>query len=475
MMAARRFGVIRAITLAAGAGLAGFASVPIAAQTHANAFPGEPELARYNLHTVWRTQVPNLKNREKVLSLRVIGDVLFAASDQGLLHCLDANTGALQWSATVAPEQGTVFPPALNKDTVFVCASNKVTALARKGGGVLWTEQLSSLATSGPAADERYVMVQTADERITAISLKPDDFGETSRWPYKRVFNKHPALWSYNAGAPLENLPILLADRVIFAADDGIVYAAAVRTGQIRYRYYTHSTLAAPLAYLDRRLYVATSEYNIFAIDMINGETVWKHILGYPVIEKPLPFLDDVFVATEGAGVFCLDNKTGERRWQNAEGRHIMAVSKDHVYSFADPDRMIVLSRKDGKRLASFSVGDFTVTSENQHTDRVFLSSASGLILGLGELANKEPFHHPQEVPSPIQTEKTPTKKETKSEDNFFDIPDKDKEEPKPKAVPKAKPKAETKEKKAVEKKVKKARSSSRPRRTPRQPSAAGS
>lgn len=406
------------------------------APSRAGEFPGDHELARFDLRIRWKAQVPLLKNREQISSLLLNGGLLFAASNQGLMHCLDASNGAVLWTASVPGARGQVYPPSVAKDSVFVASQNKLLHLSKAQGRVLWEEKLPALVTSGPAASADTLFVQTSDQRIYAIALKPDDFGEISKWPYRRVFNPRPIRWFYSAGGPMVNPPVVLKDRVVFATEEGIVYAATIDKGQIIYRYFTHSPLQAPLASLDRFLYVATREYNVYAMDMINGATKWKFIVGYPVYHKPLPYQEEVYVTPKGAGTFCLGNKDGELRWQNPDLERVVAVTQDHVYGFDGPRRLVMLARVDGRAIMSWPSGDFSVAAENLVDDRVFLSTPNGQVLCLHEVVNNEPRLHPQTVSTEdAATESVQPKKESKG--GFFDdvLDDRDRT-----AAPKARP-----------------------------------
>lgn len=423
------------------AGALGFIAISLAAaaQPASDFLSNQTELESQKLHRLWRTQVPILKLRENIRMLAVRENLLFVGSDQGMLHCLDGETGALRWSASVSGSHGVVQPPVLSKDAVYVAAQNRLAQISREEGRYLWEESLPALATSAPATVENLIFVQTSDHCIYCMALKEDEYTKNEKWPFRRELVKRPIRWFYDAGGPMVNPPVLLPDRVIFATQGGAIYAAEILTGKMIYRFLTHSAMAAPLASLDRTLFVATKEYYIYAIDLINGEPKWKNIIGYPVLEQPVPFTDEVLIVVVGAGLMSLDAKTGATRWRNEAAASVVGVSKEHVYAMDGKRNMLSLDRKTGQKLGALPVGPFTILSDNQYTDRLYLSTTDGLVTCLAELDSEKPFLHPQAVAKLAIEKKVDKSKDAKK--GFFDDAMEPEEKPKAEKKPAPKPK----------------------------------
>ncbi|MFO0946901.1 MAG: PQQ-binding-like beta-propeller repeat protein [Planctomycetota bacterium] len=392
-------------------------------------FPDEQTLAQYNLTRRWYAQVPIANIRENILDLKVIEDLLFATSSQGLIHCLNAETGERLWTTTIGSLKREVFPPAVTEDFVYVTSSNLVAQLERTNGRVLWTKRLSSVATSGPGANEDFVYVQTADHKISAIALKPSEEDKRQKWPNVHKFEPHPVSWFYNAGGPMVDPPIVLPELVAFATKEGVVYASALNERKLIYRFFTHSRQAAPLAHLDRFLYIATEEFDVYAIDLLNGYQAWRFVAGYPVYLKPTPFLDDCFVVGEGAGLFCVANqdvpdagiRKGDLRWRTPHLVRLIGVSKDFVYAANVNHDFVILARSDGHTIARFPAPDFKISSDNQFTDRLYMCTEDGLIVCLHEKNHEAPFAHPQKIDEPTETKEKAKPEDKPKRSGFFD------------------------------------------------------
>lgn len=374
-----------------------FAADPgvVAAQHRSvSGFVDDLTLDRYGMTRRWYTQVPTLRLREKTLSLTQREDLLFVSSDKGLLHCLDAETGQLLWSQAISDVPGEVFPPALTKNFVYMATGSKVSQIDRKTGQILFTLELPSAVTSGPAANEDYCFVQTIDNHISAIALKPDPDDASKVWPYKRKYTLPRISWFYDAGSLLSNPPIVIHDRVIFASANGVVYQSLISQRSLFYRFIPGSKISAPISYRAGTLYVATVNYNLYAIDMMTGEPLWRFPSGFPVTRQPVPFESEVFLTPDGGGLFSISNDDGIVRWVSDSVNRVVAVSQSRVYGMSWTNRFVILDREDGAVIGGWMSPDFPIAAYNQTTDRIFLATERGLIQCLAEAANVQPFLH---------------------------------------------------------------------------------
>lgn len=357
-------------------------------------FVDENTLERYGMTRRWFVQIPTQRIRERVLSLKQQEDLLFVASDRGLLHCIDSESGRILWTQTVSENASQVYAPALTKDFVFVTSGTRLSQLERATGRIVMTTGLSSAASSGPGADENFCFVQTIDNRITAFSLHPDPDEELKLWPFKRKFTLPYVQWFFDAGSRLANPPIVLRDRVLFTSANGVVFASVLNERSLYYRFIPGAPIAAPVTFRDRSLYVATVDYNLFAVDVMSGRTKWRFASGYPIYRPAVPFAEDVYLTPEGGGLFALDNADGTLRWINESPVRVVAVSQSRVYAMSSTHRFLVLDRKTGASLGGWPSNDFPISAYNQTTDRIYLATERGLIICLAEKANQTPYLH---------------------------------------------------------------------------------
>ena len=400
--------------LGAVAGVALLSSSALAQPAALKGFPSELELGRFGLTKSWHIQVPLARHRERVTSIKVRDGLLFVQSNLGLFHAIDAESGERFWTQNIQGVDSEVYPPAITEKYIYVTGGKTLQQIDRSTGRIRWIKTLPSLATSGPAANDEYVYVNTSEQRIYAISI---DDGE------ERTFTKRPIKWFYQANGDLQNSPVVLKDRVVFIASDGALYCMHLDEKKAHYRYYTQPPQAAPLATLSDWLYVATVDFNLYVVNLATGQTKWRFPSGFPIVSKPLPFFQDVFITPAGRGVYCLSNDTGEVLWFNQHLVQLVAVSQGHVYGIDRLGNFMIADRTNGHSVGSWPAPDFSISTDNQYNDRIYLSTPQGLVVCLHETQNKEPFLH-QQLPTAEKEEKKPeetAKPAKKAAGSFFD------------------------------------------------------
>lgn len=356
-------------------------------------YPDPTLLDRYNLKHRWTVQVPLVPHREKITSLKVREGLVFVQSNKGLIHSIEGETGRLLWTTTVAGIGGVVYPPALTDQFVYVSTGTTLSQLDRVTGQLIWQKEMPAAATAGPGANNEFVYVPLTDQRLYAFALNDD---------YNRVFTKRPIAWTYNVGESIVNPPVVLPDRVAFEGGNGILYAANLNKGDIFYRFYTYSRIAAPIATLNRIIYLATTDYNLYALDLRSGQIVWRFPAGFPITRRPEPFQEDVYVIPEGEGLHAIDNLTGQLKWVNPKVSRVIAVSQSNVYAATRYNDLMIVSRADGATRGRWPAPAFTISTDNQYTDRAYLATEDGLIICLHEKQNEQPYLHPQSPPKEV-------------------------------------------------------------------------
>lgn len=215
------------------------------------------------------------------------GDV-FLASEDGVIHALRGRTGALRWKE----ESGGPVrqPPILTDDEVYVVTEDdKVVALSRDDGEILWTydrEVDTEYAIAGHAGivlhgdkvltgftDGTIVALNANDgsvawERPTSLDYEPDDSEAL------RFFD-------------VDTTPVVVGDTVYAASFTTGIYAMNVDNGTVLWR-----EARKGITGLDGNanlLVVASADDGLYALERDSREVVWRRGLeggapGQPVI-----------------------------------------------------------------------------------------------------------------------------------------------------------------------------------------------
>src|SRR4051794_8271297 len=155
--------------------------------------PTRSSMARLGLERHWMAMVP-LAGTERVLSISLAGNLLFAKTNHAGFSAYDAESGRLIWTAHLGDQTGAAQPASVNSRLVFITNSNKLFALDRQTGRQAWVVELPTLPTSPTACDEQRVMVGLSNGKLMAFELySPADERKT-------LYATPHSLWNWQTG-----------------------------------------------------------------------------------------------------------------------------------------------------------------------------------------------------------------------------------------------------------------------------------
>ena len=238
------------------------------------------------------------------------GEIVYAASNGGVLHALDLRTGRDRWrfdgGGTYGSDLSTV--PAIMPDGTVLWPGPLSTLYALDpDGGLLWREQLPGQPLSPAVAPNGAIVVGDASGAVTQLRLdargRPRrtwrvDAGDTSyAGPAVRgdtvyttvddalvAIRAGRVLWRVRAGAISEVSPAVTPDgTIVFGANDGVQYGVAPN-GTLRWRHRTGAlTYSSPAATRDGLVYFGDHHGFLNVLDARDGRLVARPLaLGRP-------------------------------------------------------------------------------------------------------------------------------------------------------------------------------------------------
>jgi outer membrane protein assembly factor BamB len=390
--------------------------------------PPKEALDRLNLQAAWSTIVPTDGKRDHLFSVQVLDDQILVQTRSGLLTAIRVDDGSIQWSVPVGVPYRVTQPVARNADSVFVYNGTHVIALDRSNGGLQWVFNLSAAPSAAAVAEKEKIYISVSGGKFLVFRLpelpksapkravafkgttvpktlamdrpSPADFLAGSmgfseppvsgdQWS-----NRGPQpelLWEYRAETRLEQAPLLSEELILLAGFDGTFSCMTRDLRQVLYRFKAHAALAAPLGQYNDTAYVASTEYDVYALEMASGKVTWHYVSGTPILRKPEVNYEDVYIAPKRPNLARVNRETGERIWTNQKADRFLAANKKFVYA-ADPNgRLLILDKKYGTILRTFDARDFVVPVSNELTDRIYLAANNGLLVCLYDKEYSEP------------------------------------------------------------------------------------
>ena len=271
--------------------------------TPLTSFPAEAKI-----RTLWYTSTGvGSTNEDLKLTPAIAGTTIFTTSKNGTVAANDIQTGKSLWSTGMRAEVSS--GATANAGLVYVGSRDgDVYALDQSNGKMLW-KALSSNESLAPAAiNNRIVLVKTIDGHVNAFSTVDGH----SLWQYQQT---EPNLILRGSSAPQ-----ITHDSVIVGFENGELAKLALRDGHVQWQ----KTIADPQGIfavqrmvdidadpivVGNRVYAATYQGRIAALDLSSGEEFWNHdISSYAGI------------ASDGSHVFVSDAKSHLWAFNAAKG-----------------------------------------------------------------------------------------------------------------------------------------------------------
>ncbi|HEV3204287.1 MAG TPA: PQQ-binding-like beta-propeller repeat protein [Gemmataceae bacterium] len=386
--------------------------------------PSQAVLNRLNLKMAWRAYVPTGGQRDRIFSVQFLENQMLVLMRSGQLTALDPETGTLQWNLQVGLPYWISQAPGYNNQSIFVYSGARLYSLNRKTGGVEWDLEPKYFPSAPPAADDRNIYLAGGTGQLSIYEIpKPPQKGLDVRASTRQDPESSPVygpnagggraggedaatvggvlssvgkkrlvqeaaiqpthLWDYEMQGRLEQTPLLAENFLVLGDTRGTFISLTKTFHEIQYSFRTEAGISAPLNQHGTTAYIASREYNVFALDVVGGQILWRFTADRPILRRPAVTDEDVFVAPERGGLYRINRMTGAEIWRNQEAERYVASNKAFVYALDPSGRVLVLDRGRGTLLSALDARDFVVPVANEFTDRVYLASNDGLVICL--------------------------------------------------------------------------------------------
>lgn len=134
------------------------------------------------------------------------------------------------------------------------------------------------------------------------------------------------------------------------------------------------------------RLYVGSSDRNVYAIDATKGEKIWSFSTGNWVWATPILAGNRIYVGSMDHNLYCLDAATGELKWKFAANGAIpaQAALKDGVLYFGALDgRVYAVDAERGEKVWEFQTGNWVWSEPVIFESSVIVTSIDHMVYAL--------------------------------------------------------------------------------------------
>lgn len=445
--------------------------------------PPREALERMQLVTAWHNRVTVDGNRDGVFSVQLIpgnaGSQLVVQTYKGGVFLFDADSGDPIWKTHVGMPYGAPQGAAFNSHSILVTRRSMLHVINRFNGAqraFVYEPALKQLnfgydlpftPTATPIADEKSLYVPMGNRvysflipeydliekalardkaRQDALKGGKKDDGKYANppmrddgpplgfdWPQPEYY------WGYGLGDQITTTsPLIYGEQVGILTANGVLTSINRYESGKRLEFWefktTGRTNAAPGQH-QHLGYLASDDFNLYAVDLRSGRLQWRHVSGAAIQEKPEVNDRDVYISPDRLGLRRLDRLNGREVWTSRETTRFLAANDKFVYALDQNGKFFVLDQRRGTTLAKLDLSDWKIAIANEWTDRIYLAANDGQVLCLRHreltkamMMKALEAERPREEKKPIEEKKKEEKKDEEKKDDKKDDKDKDKE-----------------------------------------------
>jgi outer membrane protein assembly factor BamB len=309
-------------------------------------------------------------------SSAVANGVVYAASQDGNLYALNAETGALQWKYVLGPLSGN-SSPAVEKGVVHVGGNGTVYALDARTGAQLWAFTANDWVST-PSVSNGVVLVGSGEGTVYALDASTG----AELWTFQCAYG-------YD-GAEVYSAPAVANGVVYFGSWDYNVYALDAKTGAKLWSYATGYLVGSSPTVSNGVVYVGSNDGHVYALNASTGGWLWSFDAGYPIISSPAVANRTVYVGSYDfydSTIYALNASTGAVLWSYPVGYYVYsspAVANGVVYVGSDNGNVYALDASKGTELWTYTTRLAVESSPAVVNGRVYVGSDDYVMYAFG-------------------------------------------------------------------------------------------
>jgi len=282
-------------------------------------------------------------------------DIVLLLVNEKVLYCIRKQDGVPLWAVELADRPQ--FPPAASERAVYVIVQNRLMAIDRAAGQVVWAITPEFAPSGRPCVSEPNLYIPGWDKRVHAVEVVSRErvyvAGSEREEALKGREYTLRKSWHKTTGGHIVATPALDEGFLFFGSEDGYVYSVSV-DGEERYKTQTQGPIRSPVTVKGGQVYVGSADFNAYAFDRLTGQLRWAFPTGSDVFQPICsdPAAGVAIVCSNKNGVFGVLDKPvperGSQLWYIPDGEFIAGVSPELVYLALTDRRLAAVEKKTG-------------------------------------------------------------------------------------------------------------------------------
>jgi outer membrane protein assembly factor BamB len=192
-------------------------------------------------------------------------------------------------------------------------------------------------------------------------------------------------LWQTRVGWRMASSPGMDPKRgvlVTTSMSPGYVKVISMKTGHVRWRFYTGRAEPSPVV-RNGVAYFGAANGNVYALDLDRHRVRWVFHGGVKITGSPALSGRRLFVGDYAGRVFALDARTGRVKWRGSAGSRVygtIAVAGGRVFAPSVFSGLSALFARTGRLLWRIPVGAYLYSSPGVYRGRVYFGAYTGYV-----------------------------------------------------------------------------------------------
>lgn len=323
-----------------------------------------PELLEYGrLELLWQTKLP-IKKREHLKDLHILDGFIYGLTDINYMVSLNRQTGSIIFSKSVCPVGFIIVGLELYKDKVLSIIGDKLVEMHPEFGTELYKMPLDFGIACPLARNSSHYYLAGADRRLHVL----------------RAADK---VQVFEVAAENDSMMTsVVADErfVVFATDAGNVISILPNRPKQLWSFDVAGGIVGPVVKDGDSLFFACKDTNVYKLNALTGQLVWKYQAGAVLDIAPDVTEDVVYQYVRYKGLAAIDKKSGKFMWQLPEGVDLLAESDEKAYVITDVGTLAVMDNNKARRLYSVNFAEVSKYVTNVADSKIYIADDSGRI-----------------------------------------------------------------------------------------------
>lgn len=297
----------------------------------------------------------------------VHNNLVFIASDDTMIHALNATTGEEVWNYTTGGYM--VSSPGVAHGRVYFGSDDrKFYCLSETTGEFLWSFTTGGKVSSSPCLTDDRVLFGSEDNKL---------------YCFDAITGNH--LWNFSTGEKVRSSPAVADGKVFFGSVDTRFYALDLISGAFVWSYATIGSITVSPSVLNGKVF--TSSYNtIYCFDALDGDPIWNYTAGGAIHSSPAIAEGNIYVGCDDFKMYCLNMENGESKWNFTTWDTIYsspAVADGKIFFGSNDRKVYCLNATTGTFIWSYNTEGYIRTSSPAVANGVvFIASSYGAFSG---------------------------------------------------------------------------------------------